>query len=64
MTETQKLTARIRALAERQGVEVTTLSRKLLGSGVRLAEIEAGGTMKLTTYARVKAALDKMERAA
>lgn len=64
MTETQKLAARIRAMAEKQGVEPSTLSRKLLGSGVRLTEIEAGGSMTMATFARVDADLSAMERAA
>ena len=62
MTETQKLALRIRNLAKRQGVGASTLSRKLLGSGVRLSEIEAGGSMTMATYARVEAELATMEQ--
>lgn len=64
MEDIQQLAARIRAVSAKIGVEPSTLSRKLLGSGVRLAEIEAGGTITMTTFARVRDELDAMERAA
>lgn len=62
MSEAQKLAARIRALAAKQGVEASTLSRKLLGNGKRIEEIEAGGSVNLGTYVRVSAQIDEMER--
>lgn len=62
MTETQQLAARIRAVSQKLNVEPSTLSRKLLGNGKRLDEIEAGGSLTLATFARVNAELDAMER--
>lgn len=64
MTEAQKLAARIRALSGVMGVEPSTLSRKLLGNGKRLDEIEAGGSVTLATFARVTAEIDEMSKAA
>lgn len=64
MTEAQKLAARIRALSATINVEPSTLSRKLLGNGKRIDEIEAGGSVTMATFARVSTALSKLERAA
>lgn len=63
MTEAQKIAVRIRAVADRMGIEPTTLSRKLLGNGKRLDEIEEGGSMTMATFARVSTELSKLERA-
>lgn len=54
--------ARMRALAERQGISPSTLSTKLLGNGKRFAEIEAGGALTTKTFRRVMAAMDELER--
>jgi hypothetical protein len=62
MSETAALAKRIYALAIKLNREPTTLSRKLLGSGTRLAKLESGSTMTLDTYARVERALTKMEQ--
>ena len=62
MSQAKLLAARIYDLAERLKCEPTTLSRKLLGSGVRLAEIANGSTMTLDTYARVEREIAEMER--
>lgn len=64
MDHTQELVARIKALAERQGISPSTLSTKLLGNGLRLAQIEAGGSLTMATYTRALAQLDELERAA
>lgn len=64
MSQTQALADRIYALAEKLGCEPTTLSRKLLGSGVRLAEIRDGSTMTFDTFDRVERELAEMERLA
>lgn len=61
MDETQKLIARIDALADRTGVQRSTLSRKLFGNGKRIDEIEAGGSLTLTTYRRALDMLDQLE---
>jgi hypothetical protein len=62
MTETNRLIARINALAIKTGKAKSTLSAALLGSGKRLAEMEAGKTITLATYERALAKLDEMER--
>jgi hypothetical protein len=64
MTETQQLVARIHALAEKSKRSPSTLSRELLGSGTRLSEIEAGGSLTMTVFARAQAKLAEMEQAA
>jgi hypothetical protein len=61
MTETAALAKRIYALSKKLNREPSTLSRKLLGSGVRLAELEAGSTMTLDTYARVEREVSALE---
>lgn len=58
----KELIERIRALAEAQGLSTSTLSAKILGNGKRFAEIEAGGSLTLATYAKAQARLDEMER--
>jgi hypothetical protein len=64
MSQAKALVDRIYAVAAKLNKEPTTLSRELLGSGVRLGEIENGSSMTLDTYARVDAALSKLERKA
>lgn len=58
----QELIGRIRALAEKRGLSTGTLSSKLLGNGKRFAQIEAGGSLTLATYAKAMSMLDEMER--
>lgn len=64
MSETQQLIARIHALAEKTGKAPSTWSARILGSGARLAEIEAGKTITLAKYEQAKAILDEIEQAA
>jgi hypothetical protein len=64
MSQAQALVKRIHELAKKMGKEPSTLSRELLGSGVRLSEIENGSTMTLDTYARVEAAVSDLEQRA
>jgi len=63
MTETQQLIARIKALAEKQGLAPSTVGAKVLGGGAVLAALESGKTITLAKYERAKAALAEMERA-
>jgi sulfate adenylyltransferase subunit 2 len=63
MDDTQKLIARIDALATKTGASQSTLSRKLFGNGKRLDEIKAGGSLTLATYQRALATLSELERA-
>ncbi|MFT4056731.1 MAG: hypothetical protein QM681_19660 [Novosphingobium sp.] len=62
MDDTQKLIARVDALAHRTGASTSTLSRKLFGNGKRLDEIRAGGSMTMRTYHSALATLAKLER--
>lgn len=64
MTEIQQLVTRFDALAEKTGASASTLSRKLFGNGTRIDEIRAGGSVTMTTFARVVAALDELEKGA
>ena len=61
MDDTQKLIARVDALARRSGASPSTLSRKLFGNGKRLGEIKAGGSLTMATYKRAVAKLSDLE---
>lgn len=60
MIEPQTLATRIREFSQISGMSPTTLSRKLLGNGQRLAEIEAGGDLGMRVYRRASEMLDQM----
>ena len=64
MTEVEQFIARARAYCERHSVSASTVSRKLLGNGLRLAELEAGKSLRVDTFQRAKERLDQLERAA
>lgn len=64
MSQTEALIRRIHALAEKTNRKPSTLSRELLGNGMRLSELENGSTITLDTYARVEKQLTDMERKA
>lgn len=61
MADTQKLLARVDALASRTGASRSTLSRKLFGNGNRIEEIRAGGSLTLATYERAIRRLAELE---
>ena len=61
MSQTRALAERIYALAEKLDREPSTLSRKLLGSGVRLAEIANGSTMTMDVFHRVEREVAQLE---
>jgi len=61
MTETQRLIARIHALAKDKGLAPATIGEKVLGGGQILANLEAGRTITLAKYERAIAALAAME---
>jgi len=62
MTETQQLIARIKALADKQGLAPATVGAKVLGGGSILAALESGKTITLAKYERAKVLLSEMER--
>lgn len=64
MSETQKLIARIRALAERRGLAPSTIGARVLGGGAVLSALENGKTITLAKYERAQALLTEMEAAA
>lgn len=64
MTETQRLLARVEALAKRTQRSTSTLSRELFGNGQRYEEIKAGGSLTLTVYQRAVEKLAELEKAA
>lgn len=64
MTETQQLIARIKALAEKQGVAPATVGAKVLGGGAVFGNLEAGRTITLAKYERAKALLSQLEAGA
>lgn len=64
MEEIQNLVRRAYAYADRAQVSRSTLSRKLLGNGIRLAELESGKSLRVDTLLKANQMLDEMERAA
>lgn len=64
MEEVHDLVRRARAYAERNNVALSTVSRKLLGNGLRLGELEAGKSLRVDTLIRARETLAQMERAA
>lgn len=63
MTETQQLIARIKALAEKQGVAPSTIGARVLGGGSIFGNLEAGKTITLAKYERAKVLLAELEQA-
>lgn len=61
MTETQRLIARIHALAKALDRSPATISAKVLGGGQVLADLESGKTITLAKYERANALLAEME---
>lgn len=61
MTETQKLIARIRAIAERRGLSPSTIGEKALGGGAIFNALENGKTITLAKYERALGKLAEME---
>lgn len=64
MTDQEQLVKRVREVATRTKRSTSTLSRLLFGNGNRLAEIEAGGSITMTTYERALTKLAELEKAA
>lgn len=63
MSQAQALAERIYTLAAKLNLEPSTLSRKLLGNGVRLGELASGKSdMTLDTYSRVEREVGELER--
>lgn len=62
MTETQQLIARIKALAEKQGLAPATVGARVLGGGSILSALESGKTITLAKYERANALLGEIER--
>lgn len=63
MDETQKLLARVEALARATERSTSTLSRELFGNGQRFDEIKAGGSLTMAVFQRAVAKLEELERA-
>ena len=61
MSETQRLIARIHALARKQGLAPATIGERVLGGGQILANLEAGKTITLAKYERANCLLSEME---
>jgi hypothetical protein len=64
MSDIPALVSRAHAYAKRSGLALTTVSRKLLGNGKRLGEIEAGKSLRVDILQRAHERLDEMDRAA
>ena len=64
MSEIDELLRRARSYAERSHLSMSTISRKILGNGKRLAELEAGKSLRVDTLAKALAELDRLQDAA
>lgn len=63
MTEVAQFIARAHAYCEARKISPSTLSRKLLGNGMRLAELEAGKSLRVDTFEEAKRRLTDLESA-
>ena len=61
MTETQRLIARIKAVAKQHNLANSTVSARVLGSGKSLDALEGGKTITLAKYERANELLAEME---
>ena len=64
MDEIKEFVSRALALCEAKDISPSTLSRKLLGNGIRLDELQNGKSLRVDTLQRAKQLLAEMERAA
>jgi len=62
MTEISDLIARAETIAERAGLSLSTVSRKLLNDGKGLARLKAGGQCTLKTLETARTRLAELER--
>ncbi|WP_411820554.1 sulfate adenylyltransferase subunit CysD [Hyphococcus formosus] len=61
MSEIQSLLTRARAAADRKGLTVSTISRKLFNDGKAIARLEAGGQCTLKTLETARTRLAELE---
>lgn len=64
MTDISEFIARAHAYCSKHEVSRSTLSRKLLGNGMRLGELEAGKSLRMDTFHRATVLLEQMEKGA
>jgi hypothetical protein len=64
MSEIETLLVRARAYAVQSRLSLSTVSRKLLGNGKRLNELDSGKSLRVDTLRRAHERLDELERAA
>ena len=61
MKDVPEFIARVHSYCSAQNVSRTTLSRKLLGNGNRLGELEAGKSLRMDTFVRATEMLERLE---
>jgi hypothetical protein len=61
MTDISEFIARAHAYCSARNVSRSTLSRKLLGNGMRLGELEAGKSLRMDTFERATDMLKRLE---
>ena len=64
MSDIEQFIARAHAYCRSRAVSPSTLSRKLLGNGKRLSELEQGKSLRMDTFERATERLAEMEQAA
>lgn len=62
MADIATLVARAHAYASRSKLSPSTVSRKILGNGKRLAELEAGKSLNVHTLDRAFEILDRLDQ--
>lgn len=62
MSEIEAFIARTQRYCAATGASETTVSRKLLGNGARLAALKAGNSLRVDTFERAKRILSEMEQ--
>lgn len=64
MTDVEQFIARAYAFCKKRDVSPSTLSRKLLGNGMRLDELKSGKSLRVDTFEEAKRRLSALEEAA
>lgn len=64
MNEIAEFIDRVLSHCEVTGASESTVSRKLLGNGIRLSELQQGKSLRVDTLERAKALLSEMESVA
>lgn len=62
MSDVATLLTRAQAFVQHSGLKESTVSRKLLGNGKRIAELRAGKSLRVDTLERANLLLERLEQ--